>query len=99
MKLSKEEMLNRVNSLELNDEIKVALMEDISDSMEKNEENVVDETIVEGLKNEVEELKWKYDNLLGRYKERFINGDPEEEPEPDVEEEFKEEEKIDIKEI
>lgn len=98
MKLTKEQMLNRINDLEIDDEIKVSFMEDVSDSM--NVENVVDETIVEGLKRDYEDLKFKYEDLLARYKDRFLNGEPEEDVEnPDIEEEFKDKEIIDIKEI
>ncbi len=98
MKLTKEQMLNRINDLELDDEIKIAFMEDVSDSMDG--ENAVDETIVEGLKRDYEDLKWKYEDLLARYKDRFLNGEPEEDvKDPDIEEEFKDEEVIDINEI
>ena len=98
MKLTKEQMLNRINDLEIDDEIKIAFMEDVSDSMDG--ENAVDETIVEGLKRDYEDLKLKYEDLLARYKDRFLNGEPGEDvKDPDIEEEFKEKEVIDIEEI
>lgn len=86
-KLSKEELIAKVNEkLGDNSELAVELMEDITDS--------IDSDITE-----LEEMKQKYDELLQRYKDRFMN--PEE-----VKEEIKEEvieenepEVIDVKEI
>lgn len=86
-KLTKEELIAKVNEkLGDNQELAVELMEDITDS--------IDSDITE-----LEEMKQKYDELLQRYKDRFMN--PEE-----VKEEIKEEvveenepEVIDVKEI
>ena len=71
-KLTKEELIAKVNDkLADNQELAVELMEDITDS--------IDSDI-----SELEEMKKKYDELLQRYKDRFMS--PEE-----VKEENKEE--------
>lgn len=96
MKLSKEELSAKINELEIDEEIKVALMEDIADSIEGSTE------ATDG--GELEELKIKYEALRDKYKERFLKGNDEteeekEEKETEDEEELKEEEVIDVKEI
>ena len=71
-KLTKEEFISKYNEkLADNSELAVELMEDITDSIDSNI-------------SELEDMKKKYDDLLNRYKERFMN--PEE-----VKEEIKEE--------
>lgn len=93
MKLSKEELIEKINSLGIDDEIKISLMEDISDSVDNGAEP--DNT-------ELEELKAKYEELKEKYKARFLEGSEEknEEKEDEQEEdELKEEEVIDVKEI
>ena len=95
MKLSKEELSAKINELEIDEEIKVALMEDIADSIEGNAE------VTDG--GELEELKIKYEALRDKYKERFLKGNDETEEEKEEKEtegeELKEEEVIDVKEI
>lgn len=90
MKMTKEELLNKVNELEISDEMKVSLMEDISDSFEVSEADYSGYV-----------AKEVYDELLAKYKARFLEGEPkaEEEKEDDEQEELKEEEVIDVKEI
>lgn len=93
MKLSKEELSAKINELDIDEEIKVSLMEDIADSIENvdTEDN-----------GELEELKIKYESLREKYKERFLKGEEVEEEKKDDEtedDELKEEEVIDIKEI
>lgn len=93
MKLSKEELSAKINDLEIDEEIKVSLMEDIADSIEGTE------TTDNG---EYEELKIKYESLREKYKERFLKGEEVEEEKKDDEtedDELKEEEVIDVKEI
>lgn len=88
MKLSKEELSAKINDLDIDEEIKVSLMEDIADSIEggvETEDN-----------GELEELKIKYESLREKYKERFLKGNDEEKEDDD---ELKEEEVIDVKEI
>lgn len=94
MKLSKEELSAKINDLDIDEEIKVSLMEDIADSIEggvETEDN-----------GELEELKIKYESLREKYKERFLKGNDETEEKEDEEkddDELKEEEVIDVKEI
>lgn len=97
MKLSKQELKQRISdAITDNDDLVISLLEDVEDSMVENSESVMDETKMK----EFEELKWKYDDLKAKYKERFLKGDDnsEEDSEED-DEELKEEEVIDVKEI
>lgn len=95
-KKSKDELLNSIDILELDDDTKIALLEDISDSFVDNSEEI------EGLKTEIEGLKKKYiDRFMGRNETEQTEEVEEtkeetEAQEPTVEEE---KEKIDIKEI
>lgn len=91
MKLSKEELISKINELPIDDEVKISLLEDITDSMEVTE---TDNT-------ELEELRAKYEELKNKYKERFLQGENETTEETEKEEELTEEEEevIDIKEI
>lgn len=65
MKLSKEELISKINGLEIDDNVKIELMEDVTDSMEVAPE--VDN-------RELEEVKTKYEELKTKYKERFLKG-------------------------
>lgn len=88
MKLNKEELINKINGLEIDDTVKVELMEDVTDSFE----------VPDNSGNE--ELQAKYDELMTKYKERFLKtSDKKEDDEEDDKEELKEEEVIDVKEI
>ena len=94
MKLSKEELSAKINDLDIDEEIKVSLMEDIADSIEGSTETADN--------GEFEELKIKYESLREKYKERFLKGEEVEEEKKDdetEEDELKEEEVIDVKEI
>lgn len=95
MKLSKEELSAKINDLDIDEEIKVSLMEDIADSIEVSSESEDN--------GELEELKIKYESLREKYKERFLKGNDETEEKEDEEkeddDELKEEEVIDVKEI
>lgn len=97
MKLSKQELKQRISdAITDNDDLVISLLEDIEDSMVENSESVMDETKMK----ELEELKWKYDDLKAKYKERFLKGDDvEDEDAKEDDEELKEEEVIDVKEI
>lgn len=86
-KLSKEELIAKINEkLADNSELAVELMEDITDSWEIDT-------------SELDALKIKYDELLQKYKDRFVSGEEIkiEEKEPEVIEE--EEKVIDVQEI
>lgn len=97
MKLSKQELKQRISdAITDNDDLVISLLEDIEDSMVENSESVMDETKMK----ELEELKWKYDDLKAKYKERFLKGDDvEDEDAKEDDEELEEEEVIDVKEI
>lgn len=91
MKLSKDELIKKVNEKVMDEDIKVELMEDITDSFETNEEPKEDER--------VKELEEKYKTLFEKYKERFLNGSEKETEEKEEDEGLKEEEYVDVKEI
>lgn len=95
MKLSKEELSAKINELDIDEDVKISLLEDIADSVDVETEPQEN--------GELEELKIKYESLRERYKERFLKGSDETEEKEDEEEkeddELKEEEVIDVKEI
>ena len=94
MKLSKEELSAKINELDIDEEVKISLLEDIADSVDVEAEPQEN--------GELEELKIKYESLRERYKERFLKGSDEEkedEEEKEDDDELKEEEVIDVKEI
>lgn len=97
MKVTKQELKQRISdNITDNDDLVISLLEDIEDSMEETTENIINET----LQKENEDLKYKYENLKARYKERFLSGDNAEENEEDKKEEgLQEKEYIDIKKI
>ena len=66
MKLSKDELISKINGLEIDDTVKIELMEDVTDSMEVAPE--VDNS-------EIERLKAENEDLRAKYKERFLKGD------------------------
>jgi hypothetical protein len=66
MKLSKDELISKINGLEIDDNVKIELMEDVTDSMEVTPE--VDNS-------EIERLKAENEDLRAKYKERFLKGD------------------------
>ena len=90
MKLSKEELISKINDLEIDDNVKIELMEDVTDSMEVAQE--VDNS-------EIEEIKTKYEELKTKYKERFLKGDEKEDSEKEESDEMEEKEVVDVKEI
>ncbi len=94
MKLSKDELIEKINEKVMDEDVKIELMEDITDSVETegstNEED----------KQRIEELETKYKDLQEKYKERFLNSNTKEDKEDKEEMIDNEEEKIiDIKEI
>ena len=91
MKLSKEELKQKVNELVTDNDIAIQLLEDIEDSMEVGE---VDTT-------KIDELQAKLDDLQEKYKQRFLKGDDKKDVEDkkEVDDELEEKEVIDIKEI
>lgn len=91
MKLSKEELKQKVNELVTDNDIAIQLLEDIEDSMEVGEVDT----------SKIDELQAKLDDLQEKYKQRFLKGDAKKEAEDkkEVDEELEEKEVIDIKEI
>lgn len=94
-KYSAEELSSRLNDLELDDEVKISLMEDITDSVSPDESEEL-----AGLKSELEKVKADYEELKEKYKARFLKAVESEEVKEEVEDEdLEEKEVIDIKEI
>ena len=84
MKKTREELISEINEAEISDEIKVQLMEDITDSFEVSTDG--------------EDFKAKYEELMTKYKERFLQPVDKKEKEPE-EVETNDEKIVDIKEI
>lgn len=91
-KLTKEELIKKVSEKVTDAEVQVELMEDITDSFG----DVVDNS-------ELEELKVKYEELMNKYRDRFLEvkevKEEIEQAQEENSEELKEEEVIDIQEI
>lgn len=90
-RFTREELTKRVDDLEIADDVKVSLMEDIYDSMEEKENEEV-----ASLKSEIEKKNSEYDVLMKKYKERFFESNDKEVDEEKIK---VEEEIIDVKEI
>lgn len=90
-KVTRDELIEKINNYdEVNDDIKIELMEDITDSF--------DDTELVNLREEISSTKAELDDLKRKYKERF--SEVREAKKDDVEDIYKEEkEYIDIKEI
>lgn len=94
MKLSKEDLVKKVNDKVMDEDVKIELMEDITDSFEENTTNEDTQRITE--------LEEKYKILQEKYKERFLKGEEkkeDEDKEKEDDEELEEKEVIDVKEI
>ena len=92
-KYSAEELSSRVNDLELDDDVKISLMEDITDSVSPDESEEL-----AGIKAELEKAKADYDELKEKYKARFLKAVESDEEEKEVED-LEEKEVIDVKEL
>lgn len=68
MKLSKEELKATVSELEIDDDVKISLLEDIEDSFDQVEE---DESRVS--REEYDDINMKYEDMKKRYIERFLS--------------------------
>ena len=84
MKKSKEELKQTIVDSVADEEVQIALLEDIEDSFVEQE---VDNTAIE-------ELQAKYDDLKQRYKDRFLKGEEKETEETEETEEKKELEEV-----
>lgn len=102
-KLSKEDFLKKIDETEMSDDIKISFMEDISDSLEDANQELLSE--IESLKSELESKVKEIEDLNRRYKERFLSTEEVKEEIKDdtdadiYEEKSDEEEVIDVKEI
>lgn len=94
MKLSKEELKKKIDEKISDDDLKIELLEDIEDSIDVSED---DTEKVE--KSAYDEVVAERDEIKRKYKERFLQGNESEEKEKEDDEELKEEEVIDVKEI
>ncbi len=93
-KFTAEEINGRINDLEIDEDVKISLMEDITDSFEVNNEDEIN-----GLKSELDSTKEKYEDLKEKYKERFLNPVEFKEEKVDDKKDLDEKIVIDIKEI
>ena len=89
-KVAKEDLSKRINDLEIDDDVKVSLMEDIADSwIDESEE-------IGKLQEDITRISGEYDTLIEKYKSRFYETDDKEEKKEDI---LEDKEVIDIKEI
>ena len=93
-KYSAEELSSRINELELDDDVKISLMEDITDSVTPDESEEL-----AGLKAEIEKAHADYEELKEKYKARFLKAVDTEEEKEVKDEELEEKEVIDVKEL
>lgn len=93
-KYSAEELSSRINELELDDDVKISLMEDITDSVSPDESEEL-----ATLKGEVEKAHADYEELKEKYKARFLKAVDTEEEKEVKDEELEEKEVIDVKEL
>lgn len=95
-KYSAEELSSRINELELDDDVKISLMEDITDSISPAESEEL-----AAIKAEIEKKDAEIEELKEKYKARFLKAEElkEEVSEEVKDEELEEKEVIDIKEI
>ncbi len=95
MKLSKEELKNKIDEVVENEDAKISLLEDVEDSFE-----VAEDTTEKVDKTAYDEVVAERDEIKRKYKERFLSKEEttENEEKEDVEE-LEEKEVIDVKEI
>ena len=93
-KFSAEELSSRINDLELDDEVKISLMEDITDSVSPDESEEL-----ASIKAELEKKSAEVEELKEKYKARFLKASETEKKEESEDEDLEEKEVIDIKEI
>ena len=84
MKLSKDDLKQKINDLSVDDDVKITLLEDVEDSFETSEDNG----------EELTELQTKYDELKEKYKNRFLTGKDEKKDEEEKKEDGLDEQKI-----
>jgi len=89
-KMSKEDLLKKIGDLEIDEALKIELLEDVTDSFEFDTSEY---------DNKYNDLNGKYEELQNKYKERFLKTEDKKEDKKEDDEELKEEDVIDIKEI
>ena len=92
MKLSKDDLIQKINDKVMDEDVKIELMEDITDSFEEDSTNEEDT-------QRIKELEEKYKTLQEKYKERFLQGTEIKKEEKNEDDGLEEKEVIDIKEI
>lgn len=92
-KYSAEELSSRINDLELDDDVKISLMEDITDSVSPDESEELAE-----IKAELEKKAAELEELKEKYKARFLKAVESDEEKEDTED-LEEKEVIDVKEL
>lgn len=90
MKLSKEELKNKIDEVVSDEDAKISLLEDVEDSFEVDSEEKIS-------KEEYDKVVAERDEIKQKYKERFLSGSEKEEKEET--ETLSEEEIVDVKEI
>lgn len=93
-KFSAEELSSRINDLELDDDVKISLMEDITDSVSPDESEEL-----ASVRAELEKAKADYEELKEKYKARFLKAVETEEEKEVKDEDLEEKEVIDVKEL
>lgn len=100
MVLSKEEFKKKIDTLEISEDKKIEILEDIEDSWSEdvNEEyRARYEVEKKEMEASIANLEAEIVNLKAKYKERFFNSGTEERE--DITEDIKEDKIIDVKEI
>ena len=92
-KFSKEELSSRINDLEIDEDIKLSLIEDITDS-------IMDDSKYHELEEKFASKEKEYDELYSKYKERFFSSnDKVDDVSQTSDKEHQEPDVIDVKEI
>ena len=89
--ISKKDLKKKVDELDISEDNKIELFEDIDDSMKEQD------TEEKVLKSEYDAVVKELEDVKHKYKERFLSGDSL--PVEKEDEEIKEEKYIDVKEI
>lgn len=89
--ISKKDLKKKVDKLDISEDNKIELFEDIDDSMKEQD------TEEKVLKSEYDAVVKELEDIKRKYKERFLSGDSL--PVEKEDEEIKEEKYIDVKEI
>lgn len=90
-KISKDELISKINEKVTDEDVKIELMEDVTDSFDVEDNS---------LQEEVDRLNEEVTSLKEKYKERFLKSDDIDVKKDEIKEDDDDEEKvIDVKEI